>query len=113
MQKLIAAGINLIKNGLLLVMWVGMISFSSYGIAQPAHADIATPKQARTEIQNDLAAEDREGLYEAEVKVLENPKVEIEKQYEDNVEEYYEKNPDQGSVIDKVKDLVTPDKKPY
>jgi hypothetical protein len=112
MRKLIAAGMTLIRDALMLTLLMSMIGFASYfAIADSAYADVSSPKQAITEIEKDLSTENRGELYEEEVKVIENPKVEIEKQYEENVKEYFEENPDQGNVLEKVKDLVTPDTK--
>jgi hypothetical protein len=112
MRKLIAVGFSLLKDGLMLVLLISIIGFSGYFIsAQPSYADVSSPKEALTEIQNDLASEDRSEMYEEETKVIENPKVGIEKQYEENVDEYFKEHPGEGNVINKVKDLVTPDSK--
>jgi hypothetical protein len=109
MRKLIAVGFSVLKDGLMLVLLISIIGFSSYFIsAQPSYADVSTPQQALTEIRNDLAAEDRDALYEEETKAIENPKVGIEKEYEENVDEYYKEHPGEGNVLNKVKDLVSP-----
>lgn len=110
MQHLISIGVKLIKGGLVLMFLVGMVSaFSPSAIAEAAFAPALPPKQALEEIRQDLATQDRATLYEAEAPANKNPKMEIEKKYEENLKEFVKENPDQGGVIDKVKDLLTTD----
>lgn len=108
MQHLISIGTKLIKSGLALILLVGMFSaFSPSAIAEVQFAPALPPKAALQEIRQDLATQDRATLYEEEATANKNPKMEIEKKYEENLKEFVKENPDQGNVIDKVKDLLT------
>jgi hypothetical protein len=48
--------------------------------AQPSYADVSTPKQALQEIKKDQAAESPVQVYDELTKVVEDPKVGIEKE---------------------------------
>jgi hypothetical protein len=114
MKRLIVLGIDLLKRGMMMVLvsLISLVSFVSIlTIAPPANAapPLLTPEQAINEIEADLDSADRTELYEEETKVVENPKVGIEKQYEEKAGEYLKEHPEEGNVIEKVKELVTPD----
>ena len=110
MQQLISTGIQLIKGGLALMFLMGMVTaFSPSAIAEVTFAPALPPKAALEEIRQDLATQDRATLYDEEAPANKDPKMEVEKQYEENLKEFVKENPEQGGVIDKVKDLLTTD----
>jgi hypothetical protein len=97
-----------ISASLLAVFLTGVLSLSlSFGaIVQSSSADVSTPQQALQEIKKDQASESPAQAYEAMTKVIEDPKVGIEKEYEKNEQQYFEDHPDSANLIEKTKELV-------
>jgi hypothetical protein len=91
------------------IFLVGVLALSmSFGVSiQPSHADVSTPKQALEEIKKDQSAESPAQAYDEMTKVVENPKVGIEKEYEKNEQKYFQEHPDSAGLVEKAKELVT------
>jgi hypothetical protein len=92
----------------LAIFLVGVLSLSlSFGMnVQTSSADVSTPEQALQEIKKDQASESPTQAYEEMTKVVEDPKVGIEKEYEKKEQEYFESHPDSAGLIEKTKELV-------
>jgi hypothetical protein len=90
------------------IFLVGMLSlFVGFTInAQPSYADVSTPKQALQEIKKDQASESPTQAYDEMTKVVEDPKVGIEKEYEKNEQKYFSEHPESESLVEKAKELV-------
>jgi esterase/lipase len=81
-----------------------LVSFTTN--AQPGYAEVSTPKQALQEIEKDQASENPTQAYEGMTKVVEDPKVGIEKEYEKNEQKYFSEHPESESLVEKAKELV-------
>ena len=109
MQVSIMQGIQRIKKSLIALLLSGIIGFlSQLAIVQTAYAAPLSPEQELEEIQQDQAQENREDLYEAEANIIKDPKMGVQKQYEENLKEYKKENHEDNGVVEKVKDLLTP-----
>ncbi len=112
MQKRIAMGLQWIKNSLIVLLLIGIIGFfSPFAIVQSSQAAPLSPEQELQEIEQDLAKEDRNALYSEEIAVAKDPKMGVQKQYEKNLKEYKKENKEDTGVVEKVKDLLTPNSK--
>jgi hypothetical protein len=91
------------------VFLVSVLAFPmSFGInIQPSNADVSTPKQALQEIKKDQSSESPAQAYDEMTKVVEDPKVGIEKEYEKNEQKYFQEHPDSAGLLEKAKELVT------
>jgi signal recognition particle subunit SEC65 len=109
MQRFVLSSIKSLYKFLMVTVLVGLISFLgglSSGI-QPVYADVSTPKQALREIQKDQAVESPAKAYNEMTKIVEDPKVGIEKEYEKKEREYFKDHPDTGGLVEQAKELVT------
>ncbi|GAB4368832.1 MAG: hypothetical protein Kow00121_08230 [Elainellaceae cyanobacterium] len=91
-------GIFIICTGLLLIG--GLCLFT-----QPSYA-VSTPDEALQEIRRDQAASSREEAYETRSQITEDPKMGVEKEYEEEVEEYFEEHPEEGGIVEGAKQLI-------
>jgi len=109
MQRFFLLCIKSAYKFLVVTVLVGVIGFSSgfSSNVQPALADVSTPQQALKEIQKDQAAESPAKAYNEMTKIVEDPKVGIEKEYEKKEQEYFKSNPEAGGLIEQAKELVT------
>ena len=109
MQRFLLSSIQSIYKLFMVMVLVGLMSFSggfSSGV-QPVYADVSTPKQALKEIQKDQTAESPAKAYNEMIKIVEDPKVGIEKEYEKKEQEYFKDHPDTGGLVEQAKELVT------
>jgi hypothetical protein len=109
MQRFFLSCINSVYRFLMVTVLIGTISFSS-GLStkvQPVLADVSTPQQALKEIQKDQAVESPAKAYNEMTKIVEDPKVGIEKEYEKEEQEYFKSNPEAGGLVEQAKELVT------
>jgi sugar phosphate isomerase/epimerase len=90
------------------ILWVTVLSLTlSFGFnIQPSSAEVSTQKQALQEIKRDQAAESPVQAYEEMTKIVEDPKVGIEKEYEKKEQEYFENHPESAGLVEKTKELV-------
>lgn len=109
MQRFFSLSIKSVYNLFMVTVLVSVISFSGMfnGGVQPVYADVSTPKQALKEIQKDQAAESPAKAYNEMTKIVEDPKVGIEKEYEKKEQEYFKSNPEAGGLVEQAKELVT------
>ncbi|MBW4515713.1 MAG: hypothetical protein KME11_10855 [Timaviella obliquedivisa GSE-PSE-MK23-08B] len=76
------------------------------GGVQSAFAEVSTPEQALKEIQKDQAAESPTKAYNEMTKIVEDPKVGIEREYEKKEQEYFKDHPEEGGLVEQAKELV-------
>jgi predicted ATP-grasp superfamily ATP-dependent carboligase len=107
-QFMLSTGRSLYKF-LMLTFLVGIMTFSGSFVlgVQSAAADVSSPKQALKEILKDQSSESPLQAYEEKERVVENPKVGIEKEYERNEQKYFQDHPDQAGIVEQAKELVT------
>jgi len=109
MQRFVLLSVRSLYKFFIVAILVGVVSFSGgFGSSiQPSYADVSTPKQALKEIQKDQAVESPAKAYEEMTKIVEDPKVGIEKEYEKKEQEYFKDHPDAGGLVEQAKELVT------
>lgn len=109
MQSFVSLSIKSLYKFFVVTVLVGLISFSGgFGSGvQPVYADVSTPKQALREIQKDQAIESPAQAYDDMTKIVEDPKVGIEKEYEKKEQEYFSEHPESEGIVEKAKELVT------
>lgn len=108
MQRFFSFSTRSLYKFLMVTLLVGAMSFLG-GFSsniQPSYADVSTPKQALKEIQKDQASESPAQAYEEMTKIVEDPKVGIEKEYEKKEQEYFNDHPDAGGLVEQAKELV-------
>lgn len=109
MQRFIAA----IAQRVLIIGLISFLSLSGLFVYsnQPAFADKA-PAEAAIDRAYDMSEaagfkeEDRQEAYEEATQAVANPKVGLEKIYEEDLKEYKEENPSQNTLVEGAKDLV-------
>jgi hypothetical protein len=109
MQRFFGLSIQSVYKFFMVTALVSLMSFSigfSSGV-QPVYADVSSPKEALREIQKDQATENPAKAYSEMIKVVEDPKVGIEKEYEKKEQEYFKDHPDAGGLVEQAKELVT------
>lgn len=108
MQRFFLASMKSIYKLVVITVLAGLISFSTgfSSNVQPASAEVSTPQQALKEIQKDQAAESPAKAYNEMTKIVEDPKVGIEKEYEKKEQEYFKSNPEAGGLVEQAKELV-------
>jgi hypothetical protein len=91
------------------ILLVGVLTLSmSFGISvQTSFAEVSTPRQALQEIKQDQSSESPAQAYDEMTKIIEDPKVGIEKEYEKNEQKYFKEHPDSAGLVEKAKELVT------
>lgn len=107
MPQVVSTLMSVLRKGLLLVAFVSLFNVASwFGMpSQTAHA-ISTPDEYLQEIRKDQTMKDRQEAYKEATEITENPKMGVEKEYEAEVEEYFEEHPEEGGVLQGAKDLV-------
>jgi flagellar biosynthesis/type III secretory pathway M-ring protein FliF/YscJ len=107
MQHLASTLVGTLHSAFLLVMFIGLLNIVSW-FSLPNRAALAasSPDEYLQEIRKDQAAKDRQQAYQDAVEVTEDPKMGVEKEYEEKVEEYFEAHPEEGGVLQGAKDLV-------
>jgi hypothetical protein len=108
MQRFFLSSIRSAYKFFMVTALVGLMSFSiGFSSAQSAYAEVSSPKEALNEIQKDQATESPVKAYNEMTKIVEDPKVGIEKEYEKKEQEYFKDNPDAGGLVEQAKELVT------
>lgn len=107
MQRFFSLSVRSLYKVFMVTVLVGAMSFlSGFSSIQSSYADVSTPKQALKEIQRDQAVESPTQAYEEMTKIVEDPKVGIEKEYEKKEQEYFQDHPDTGGLVEQAKELV-------
>lgn len=101
MQQILSALVQALRKGLLILVLFGGFSLPIW-FSLPHAFSYAAP----TVTQNSQAIESREEAYEEAKEIAEDPKRGIEKEYEKNVEEYLDENPQSGGLVQEAKSLV-------
>jgi hypothetical protein len=109
MQRLLSA----ISKNVLIIGLVSLLSLSGLFIfsTQPAFADKSTAEAAidRAYDLSETAGfkeEDRQEAYEEATEAVADPKVGLEKIYEEDLKEYKEENPGKNPLVEGAKELV-------
>ncbi|NJR37568.1 MAG: hypothetical protein HC781_00470 [Leptolyngbyaceae cyanobacterium CSU_1_4] len=108
MQRFFESSSRSVYKFFVVTLLAGLISLSGtlFSSVPPAYADVSTPQQALREIQKDQAAESPAKAYNEMTKIVEDPKVGIEKEYEKKEQEYFKDHPEAGGIVEQAKDLV-------
>lgn len=110
MQRIISA----IGKRVLIIGLMSLLSLSGLFIFgnQPAFADKKSAESAAIDRAYDLSEaagfkeEDRQEAYEEATEAVANPKVGLEKIYEEDLKEYKEENPSENVLVEGAKELV-------
>lgn len=110
MQRIISA----IGKRVLIIGLMGLLSFSGLFVfgSQPAFANTTSTKEAAIDRAYDMSEaagfkeEDRQEAYEEATAAVANPKVGLEKIYEEDLKEYQEENPSENVLVEGAKELV-------
>lgn len=106
MQQVISKFTGWFRKGLAVAIAGLLVSFAGWSaFSQPSNAAVSTPEEALQEIQRDQAQQDRQEFYRQQVEVTEQPKTGVEKEYEQNIEQYYQET-GEGGVVEGAKALV-------
>ncbi len=118
MQQIFAAITQDVVKRVLIIGLMSLLSLSGLFVFanQPAFADKSfnksTPSEAaidRAYEMNEAAGfkeEDRLEAYEEATEAVENPKVGLEKIYEEDLKEYQKENPSENPLVEGAKDIV-------
>lgn len=108
MQPIFTTFKQILKQGILVVLLVSLINLAGWFLPsiQSSYAGVKSPAEELKEIRKDLAAQDPEQLYEEATKPIADPKMEAEKKYEANLNEYYKENPDKGGILGEAKQII-------
>lgn len=95
-----------LRRSAFLVVLVGSLNIVTWFLptVQPSYADLSSPEEAIEEIQKDL--ENPEQLYEKATEISKDPKMGVEKKYDENIQEYYQENPEQGGILGGAKKVI-------
>lgn len=107
MQHLASTLIHILRKGLLLVAFVCLLNMVSWFALPNSSATAASsPDEYLQEIKKDQSVKDRQEAYQEATEVTEDPKVGVEKEYEEEVDDYLKEHPDEGGVLQGAKNLV-------
>jgi hypothetical protein len=81
-------------------------SFSVGWLGLPQQSSYAAEKPTMSQMQSESSLESREQAYEKAKEIADDPKMGIQKEYEEEVEVYREENVE-GGIIEEAKELVT------
>lgn len=107
MQHIAFTLMSLLRKGLLLLVFVSLLNVVSL-LAVPNHSAyaVSSPDEYLQEIKKDQTMKDRQEAYKEATEITEDPKAGVEKEYEAEVEEYFEEHPEEGGVVQGAKNLV-------
>jgi len=107
MQRTNRAFMQVLRKGILIVVFACLLNLvgglSIFNL--PSYA-ASSPQEALEDIRQDKAKQNPEAFYEKATKVSEDPKMGVEKNYEKNLKEFYQENPEEGGLIEGAKQLV-------
>ncbi|NJO39896.1 MAG: hypothetical protein HC769_04035 [Cyanobacteria bacterium CRU_2_1] len=105
MRYMISNFMQQLHNGILLIVCVCLFGILFSTLSQPSYA-VSTPKQALTEIRSDQSTQSPEEAYEEAAEVIDDPKMGVEKEYEQNIDKYFQEHPEEGGLIESAKELI-------
>jgi len=107
MQQIAFTLTSLLRKGLLLLVFVSLLNVVSW-FGVPTHSAYAasSPDEYLQEIRKDQTMKDRQEAYKEATEITEDPKMGVEKEYEAEVDEYFEEHPEEGGVLQGAKNLV-------
>jgi hypothetical protein len=107
MQHVISSLWQIVRKGLLIVVGVSLFNVLGwFSLAtQPSYA-VSSPEEYLTEIRKDQSMKDRQEAYKEATEITEDPKMGIEKEYEREVDQYFEEHPEEGGIVQEAKELV-------
>jgi hypothetical protein len=107
MQQVMSSLWQVVRKGLLLIVCVSLFNVLGWFSlsTQPSYA-VSSPEEYLNEIRKDQSMKDRQEAYKEATEVTEDPKMGVEKEYEREVDQYFEEHPDEGGVVQGAKELV-------
>jgi hypothetical protein len=107
MKQAISAALKLLRTGFLVLMCAGLFNLLAWFnlSIQPSYA-VSTPEDYLSEIRKDQAVKDRQEAYKEATEIADDPKMGVEKEYEEEVNEYFEAHPDEAGIVQEAKGLV-------
>lgn len=107
MQHLASTLMYILRKGLLLVAFVSLLNIASwFSLPNSSAYAVSSPDEYLQEIKRDQASKDRQEAYKEATEITEEPKVGVEKEYEEEVNEYFEEHPEEGGALQGAKNLV-------
>lgn len=98
---------SLLRKGLLLLVFVSLLNVVSwFGVPNHSAYAVSSPDEYLQEIQKDQTRKDRQEAYKEATEITDKPKTGVEKEYEAEVEEYFEEHSEEGGVLQGAKSLV-------
>ncbi|PSF36147.1 hypothetical protein C7H19_14205 [Aphanothece hegewaldii CCALA 016] len=99
---------QILRRGIFVVVLVSLINLAGWFLPtiQPSYAGVSSPAEELKDIRKDLAAQDPEKIYEEATDPSVDPKMGVEKKFEENLKEYNKENPDQGGLLGGAKELI-------
>lgn len=108
-MSLISASFKqVLRRGIVFLVLVSLITLAGWFLPsiQASYADLNNPAEELKEIRKDLAEKNPEQIYEKATDPSADPKMGVEKTYEENLKEYYNENPDKGGILGGAKELI-------
>ncbi|WP_156119887.1 hypothetical protein [Leptolyngbya sp. KIOST-1] len=105
MQCLVSRSREWFSDRLRAIALVGLVGLLGWLMLASSPAYAAEARSASTPVDKALTAEPRDQAYDEAVKVIDDPKG-VQKTYEENLKQFRQENPDQGSVVEGAKELV-------
>jgi hypothetical protein len=99
--------VSIFHKSILVTVLVGLMGWLSFSfVVEPAYAAVSNQNKIEPSLNlENQSIETREKAYEQEVNIGNTPE-DLEKQYEKNLQEYREQNPDEGGLVDQAKGLL-------
>ncbi|WAL61809.1 hypothetical protein [Thermocoleostomius sinensis] len=107
MQHVMSSLWQVVRKAFLVIMCVSLLNVLGwFSLAmQPSYA-VSSPEEYLNEIRKDQSMKDRQEAYKEATEITEDPKMGVEKEYEREVNEYFEEHPEEGGIVQGAKDLV-------
>jgi soluble cytochrome b562 len=108
MLSIFSACRRVFSRVILLVALVSLFNLVGWSISlnQPSYAAVSSSKEALRDIQKDMQEINPEQAYEKATEGGQDPKMEVQKKYEENLQEYYEENPEKSGILGGAKELI-------
>ncbi|NJK48517.1 hypothetical protein HC931_10305 [Candidatus Gracilibacteria bacterium] len=107
MQQFILDFTKMLRKGALLIALVSLFNLVSWFSlpTQPSYA-VMGKNEALTEIEKDQSLQDPKQVYEKAIEIDEKPKIAAQKQYKENVKDYYKEHPEESGILGEAKEIV-------
>lgn len=106
MSRMISNLMQLLHKVLLLVAFVCLFNIVWVSFPHSSSYAASSTQEYLNEIKKDQAMKDRQEAYKEATEITEDPKMGVEKEYEAEVEEYFEEHPEEGGVLQEAKQFV-------